>query len=171
MWRVQSLGPGEGNQEEPPPAWTVPCRLRWMSGLQHVASFAFFGGSFRAVPGSEAPRRLARPAGCLQCKHDPEPHESRMPPRCSSVRSCQTCVRHRRDPGELSSTQQCGPALTLTHSVLKGGWGVGVGSRCCSVIAVWKVCLSLLIPSLAKLGVFYALTHFGMEKHEGKKKR
>ncbi len=38
------------------------------------------------------------------------------------------------------------------------------------VIAVWKVCFTLFISSLAKLGVFYALTHFGMEKHEEKKK-
>lgn len=28
----------------------------------------------------------------------------------------------------------------------------------------------LFISSLAKLGVFYTLTHFGMEKHEEEKK-
>lgn len=37
------------------------------------------------------------------------------------------------------------------------------------VIAVWKDCFTLFISSLAKLGVFYTLTHFGMEKHEKKK--
>lgn len=36
------------------------------------------------------------------------------------------------------------------------------------VIAVWKDCFTLFISSLAKLGVFYTLTHFGMEKHEKK---
>lgn len=39
------------------------------------------------------------------------------------------------------------------------------------VIAVWKVCFWLLISSLAKLGVFYTLTHFGMEKYKKKKKK
>lgn len=29
----------------------------------------------------------------------------------------------------------------------------------------------LFISPLAKLGVFYTLTHFGMEKHEEKKKK
>lgn len=37
------------------------------------------------------------------------------------------------------------------------------------VIGVWKECFTLFISPLAKLGVFYALTHFGMEKHEKEK--
>lgn len=40
---------------------------------------------------------------------------------------------------------------------------------CRHVITFWKVCFTLFISSFAKLGVFYALTHFGMEKHEKKK--
>lgn len=49
----------------------------------------------------------------------------------------------------------------------RGGEG-GEWLPCRHVIAVWKICFTLFISSLAKLGVFYALTHFGMEKHEKK---
>lgn len=45
------------------------------------------------------------------------------------------------------------------------------GLLCCHLIAVWKYCFMLLISPLAKLGVFYALTHLGMEKHKWKKKK
>lgn len=56
-----------------------------------------------------------------------------------------------------------GPVL-LSEFFWGGGW---LPFR--HVIAVWKVCFTLFISALAKLGVFYTLTHFGMEKHEKKK--
>lgn len=72
-----------------------------------------------------------------------------MPPCWGSVSFCQTSSRPRRTwnrPTELWALL----------------WRLG-GSFCS---CCWKDCSSLFTPSLAKLGVFYTLTHFGMEKHK-----
>lgn len=62
------------------------------------------------------------------------------------------------------------PSEALSFVPEAGGGAESPPSSSSSSCCCWKVCFSLSIPSLAKLGVFYTLTHFGLEKHKKKKK-